>query len=73
MSCDAPIIPRNGAIRRPRDVYRFGIQINYECDEGYTLEGESTSICEEDTELSHLGPGGEWSNEPPTCKRKNQN
>ena len=71
ITCEEPIIPRFGGLRRPRETYRYGITIQYECQVGFQLEGNSTSMCEEDKELSHLGPGGKWSHEPPTCKPTN--
>ena len=39
----------------------FQSKVVYSCNAGYTLDGQSMSVCQ---------ANGEWSSEAPTCKRK---
>uniref|UniRef100_H2Z7B4 Sushi domain-containing protein n=1 Tax=Ciona savignyi TaxID=51511 RepID=H2Z7B4_CIOSA len=56
--CGDPIVPRHASILSPQSTYEFGDQVEYQCDDGYNLQGSNTITC-----LST----GRYSDFPPVC------
>ncbi|XP_078660839.1 uncharacterized protein LOC144905190 isoform X3 [Branchiostoma floridae x Branchiostoma belcheri] len=53
--CGDPGVPENGV---GRGTYFQGGQVDFGCDDGYTLSGSSSITCQ---------PDGQWTNVVPTC------
>ena len=62
-TCPQPHKPLYGSFESDSDEYTPGTQVTYQCDQGYTLQGEATSTC---------GHDGQWSSQQPFCQRNNQ-
>ena len=60
VDCGSLPNPGNGGVSLSGTV--FGSVATYNCNDGFTLEGETTRQCES---------SGLWSGTPPTCKREN--
>jgi CUB/sushi domain-containing protein len=56
VNCGEPPSPENG--RRIGNLYTFGEEVTFECDEGYILEGRTSTFC-----MSNQ----QWSNPTPVC------
>ncbi|XP_077192333.1 complement receptor type 1-like [Paroedura picta] len=61
-SCEDPGQPQNGRLIVPKD-FLFGSTVNFTCDEGYRLIGQSSIQC------VVSGEGVVWSGEIPICQR----
>ena len=48
-----------GQVAEPRDHYKSGDSLSFQCDEGYQLEGAKAIKCQ---------AYGEWDSNPPVCK-----
>ena len=62
-TCSEPHTQPYGSFQSDSEEYTPGTQVTYQCDEGYTLQGEATSTC---------GDDGRWSSQQPLCLRKIQ-
>ncbi|XP_054835469.1 complement component receptor 1-like protein isoform X2 [Eublepharis macularius] len=62
-SCGNPGEPENGRLIEPKD-FLFGSSINFTCDEGYSLIGQSSIQC------VVSGQKVTWSGEIPLCQRR---
>ncbi|NXW71197.1 DAF factor, partial [Hirundo rustica] len=60
--CPSPGNPANGRAVVLTDLL-FGSKINYTCDKGYKLVGDSQRICEVS------GTRVSWSGDPPACQQ----
>ncbi|XP_030853901.1 complement factor B [Strongylocentrotus purpuratus] len=63
--CAPPILEpiENGTHNIENRTYHVGEMVQYECNEGYLVDGISWQVCQ-----SHGGPNGIWSDNVPTCK-----
>ena len=61
IDCGSLPNPANGVVSLSDTV--FGSVATYSCNDGFTLEGETTRQCE---------VSGRWSGTPPSCKRENK-
>lgn len=59
IKCPEPVIPSNGRVIKDSDRFEFGDSIEYQCNSGFILQGESVSICMQN---------GSWSLSVPQCK-----
>ncbi len=53
--------PANGQVNPSGESFPVDTVLTYTCDDGYTLDGESETLCLE---------GGVWSNDAPACNGK---
>ncbi|XP_030844905.1 LOW QUALITY PROTEIN: sushi, von Willebrand factor type A, EGF and pentraxin domain-containing protein 1-like [Strongylocentrotus purpuratus] len=53
----------NGTHNIENRTYNVGEMVQYECNEGYLVDGISWQVCQ-----SHGGPNGIWSDNVPSCK-----
>ncbi|KAK4809250.1 hypothetical protein QYF61_016064 [Mycteria americana] len=60
--CKYPETPKNGRVVVLTDLL-FGSTVNYTCEEGHRLVGQSHSRCE------IFGPDAAWSGVPPICQK----
>ena len=59
IECQKPNVT-NGLVLGNRNLtYNFGSIISFQCDEGYSLDGQGVSLCM---------PDSTWSENPPTCQ-----
>ena len=59
VDCSTPKQLRNGTVNY--DGTGYNMVVVYKCDEGYSLIGSSTRVCQS---------SGEWSGEEPFCEGK---
>ena len=59
VDCGPPPVPKNGSTSAP-DGTTFNLDVWYSCSDGFELVGSESSRCLAD---------GQWSIDPPTCKR----
>ena len=60
VDCMDPLAPTNGTVDTSRGTTYQSVAV-YQCDEGYTLQGQSITACLEN---------GTWSGPTPTCVRE---
>ena len=60
VDCSAPKQLRDGTVSY--DGTGYNMVVVYKCDEGYSLTGSSTRVCQS---------SGKWSGDEPFCDRKN--
>ena len=60
VDCSTPKQLRDGTVSY--DGTGYNMVVVYKCDEGYSLIGSSTRVCQS---------SGEWSGEEPFCEREN--
>ena len=66
ISCDVPNAPTNGVLQKCSNGYWFGSACTFVCGYEYTLIGNDTITCTQDSE-SRLGI---WNLPAPSCQSK---
>lgn len=64
--CESPDVPQHGAYENHTlsedGMYKFGDQVRYYCNKGYSLVGEAIRTCAD--------PYKGWTHDKPSCERK---
>ena len=60
VDCSTPKQLRDGSVSY--DGTGYNMVVMYKCDEGYSLNGSTTRVCQS---------SGKWSGEEPLCEREN--